>query len=242
MRQRSTDETEENDPKKPKEDILGALQKIKNELCLKISQAEVRTTAAVSAKIDSLETKIETKIEELEMKINSLSTENAELRTQNMELARRLQRMDKGNRRNNVVFTGITTAQPSTAKDEVNKLLETKIPAIKPIVDAKMITTKKGEKKIVATCKSYDDKIAIFKIKKSLKGHNNEKIFVNNDLTPEESTIQFTARKEAAAHRKNGKEVIIHEGKIKVDNDWWLYDETTKGFTKKGNFHERPYN
>lgn len=230
-RLRSPEESDGNEQKKQKDDILGAIMSMKNELIKNMAETEKRSTDTLTAKIDSLENKLGAKIAELEKEITHLHAENSELRAQNSDFAKKLQSMDRSSRRNNIIFSGIHVVHPGAAKLEVNKILIGADKDLKPVVDTRTITTKKGERKIVATCSSYEDKMAILKAKKTLKGANNENIYVNNDLTPEDSAIQFLARREAAVQRKNGHVVIVHERKIKVDNDWWTYDEQSKRFS-----------
>ena len=97
-----------------------------------------------------------------------------------------------------------------------------------PALNNVHIINSRTKPKILATCQSFEQKLHILKQKRNLKGINGESIFVNDDLTPEDSQTQFHLRQEAAKLRKENKTVQIRGNRLRVEDEWWQWSEATR--------------
>ena len=86
--------------------------------------------------------------------------EKAELINKQQELEARLDRMERQDKRTNIVITGIDQikGKPAEVKSAVNDLLTKQLKCEVQLMDAFQIKTKAGEAKIVARVASVEDK------------------------------------------------------------------------------------
>lgn len=214
--------------------ILSAINSMKVELSNKISESEKRTTQTVAAKISSLEDKLAAKILVLEQKVEKLSTENKGLRDNNTILTNRLNQIDRDRRRNNIVITGTKVNTANEATQEVQRIAvqcAVEIPAINNI---RLIKTAKRPK-ILITCTSFETKLKILKQRKEIKAESGEPIYLDDDLTPEDSRAQYLLRQEAMKLRKENKTVQIRGNRMMVDDEWWGVDVNSDTIYKMSN-------
>lgn len=233
--QRSTDTEEENSSS----DILQAIQEMNKNLEAKITESEHRTTEKVMSKIGSLEQQLLQKIDQLEIKTNHLSKENEIIKEENHILLKRITQLERISRKNNIVVTGTKVINITEASKEMNRISSLYAPNYPKVNNIRMIQSKQHTK-IIGTCSSFEHKVEIMRQKKYIKGTEGNLIFIDNDLTKEDSKINYHARQEATKLRKEGKKVIIRDDRIKIEDDWWQYDPETETFSKKLDFPKRP--
>lgn len=71
---------------------------------------------------------------------------------------------------------------------------------------------------------SQEEKTKVMQSKSKLKGKN---IFIDNDLTENESCVQKKLREVATKERQEGKTVKVGYKKLIIEGKDWLWDDTT---------------
>ena len=161
------------------------------------------------------------------------------MKQQNRLLNERISQMERSNRKNNIVVSGVQVSTWEEASEAIDKISAKYAPRFQKPHSIRMVKTKTLPK-IIATCTSLEHKLSIMKKKKDIKGPNGEPVFVDNDVTKEDSKILFFARQEAKKLRLQGKKVIIRDDKIIVDGQWLQFNAETETFNEKLDFQKRP--
>lgn len=168
--------------------------------------------------------------------IKKLQAENREIKDENEELQKenkkikedmdkvgeRLKRLEKEKRRNNIVITGlkIDTDKEDTLRDTMEKFIENGIKVIAGVKAAHKL----GPNTCLVELEGKEDKKQIMQNKRILKDRSNEKIYINDDLTPEERDVARIIRGVAKEEKKNGKRVKIGYEKISIDDKWFKWN------------------
>lgn len=156
-------------------------------------------------------------------RITALESENAKLKSQNEDLSHRITRLEEDNRRYNVVVTGLKAKDYNEARSGISNMIKE---SGKPNVNfgnVRLIRTKSEVSKIVITCRTFEDKLQLMRNKVSYKTSDGNPIFLNDDLTPRQSEIQFKVRAAAKTLRAEGKSVKTRNGCLKVEDGPWLF-------------------
>lgn len=85
-----------------------------------------------------------------------------------------------------------------------------------------------GEKICLIEMEKEEEKEKIMKSKHKLKDINDEKIYINNDMTKKEREKSKEIRKIAKNERDKGKNVKIGYNKINVDGKEWKWNKDTE--------------
>lgn len=151
--------------------------------------------------------------------------------------------LDRDRRRNSVVISGLTATNPEVAVVVINKALKTSgVEPTPTIKNVRILRLKSGQKMIdMMTFQSLEKKRVIMKNKRNIKTVDGNPVFIDDDLSPEDSEIQFLARKTAREWRESGKDVKIGSDQIKVDGTWWKYNAATGDFSKKVEFNKKDF-
>ena len=156
--------------------------------------------------------------------IKQLKEENRKMITRIELLETRLMRVEKLEKKNNIVIKG-ADIQNDPPKQEVAEFLQSTIQVQAKIIEATKIKTTLGKDIIVAKLGSWEDKQNIMQAKSKLKG---TKVFVDNDLTKEENRVQANLRKLAKNERDQEKNVKVGYQKLIVDKQIWDWDGKTE--------------
>lgn len=194
----------------------------------KIMASEGRT----AEKISTLEQNLIQKITDLDEKTHQLARENAAIKEQNHLLAERISQMERVNRKNNIMVTGAKISNLEEAKATMDRLSQEHARDFPKIHNVRLIATKL-KSKVIGTCDSLEHKIHIMRQRKDITGTEGEKLFIDDDLTKEDSRIQYLARQVAKGLRQEGKKVVIRDDKMAIDDQWWQYDHDTEKFSRK---------
>lgn len=171
--------------------------------------------------------------------IGRISAENKELKQRIGYLENKIEKTDREKRKMNIIIKG--KYFPENAKAEmVQKFLEEKIGVKTKLNEIQHVGTKgKGEKTIVrATVDNLDGKRMIMKNKKKLRGSN---YYIDDDLTDAEQLIQKKIREIGKTEKSKGNKIIIAYQKIKIDEEWFRWDNET-GKIIKHSENEHPKN
>lgn len=145
----------------------------------------------------------------------STTLPNAEDRL--MEIEQRLEKQDRARRKLNVIIKGLD-ATPNTVKEITTNFLHSRFHRNDCLADARVIGSNSNSEAILATLKSWEDKLAILRMKKSVLG--NQQIFIEHDNTPTERVIERHLRKVEKVERAKGKEVVRAYGRLRIDGVW----------------------
>jgi len=150
---------------------------------------------------------------------------------ENEELKRRINQMERREKKANIVIRGVGNKEDSALKIAKEVVRNTGGGEVESeIVDAFNIG-RGGAKVILVKMSSYDSKREVMKNRSKLKG---SRIYVDarDDLTSEDDKIQRNIRKWAKAESAKGKRVNVRTGKCLVDGTMYEWDEERQEMSK----------
>lgn len=89
---------------------------------------------------------------------------------------------------------------------------------------------------IVAECKSIENKLLILRSKKQFVrtvGNETHPVYIDSDLPQQDRMAQGRLRAIAKEMREKGKDVRMGFGSLKVDGEWYQFDQEADGVVKK---------
>lgn len=198
------------------------------------------TVDSLSVRMTGVEEAIKTSVDKLEKRFDDREKEweieRVALRQTQAQLESRLDQLERREKRNCVVISGLNVVNRENAVVVVNGLFSGQGVTVE---EARVINTKGDRPKVVAKFKCFDDKLKVLKAKKDLAMIDTEgksvPIFVNDDLTKKDQHIQFRGRELAKEMRGKKKAVIIGLRKLSIDGEWHFWDEATQTFAKPKN-------
>lgn len=157
-----------------------------------------------------------------EDEIRSLKRENEEMKTKFKELNLRLDNMEKGKIRNNLVISGLKLDAEGgeNLKEEINNFIREKLGIEVKLKGVRKIGTDKG----IVEVENFDDKSKILKHKYKLKTLN-QHIYVDSELTKTDRVTQAKIRNEAKELRASGKQVKVAYRKAIIEGEVWKWNE-----------------
>lgn len=194
----------------------------------------------LAQRMDSMENTFLEKLGEvtalMEEKERKWQIEKKELVARSNDLENRIDQLERRERRNNVIITGVS-ANRDNCKQVVNQLFAQVSDSVR-VVEATCLSSQK-EGRILARFGSFEDKLSIIKNKKALvridENGINRQIFINDDLTKKDQEISFHARKFAKRMKDEGKDARLGFRKVFVDGQLFLWEEDSKTFINKKN-------
>lgn len=194
------------------------------------------TLTNVQTQITEMRVNVDAKLDQLNNKFADWQNEKAELLQKQTELEERLDRIERQQKRNNIVVTGVAVEAQAQANNVIEQLLKAKLNMNLKVGNAFYIKTKSGANKIIATMNSYEDKNAVMKSKRKLNDVGGPvKIFINDDLIPKDEFIQYQARIFAKKMRDSGKDAKIAFKKVYVNNVAHIWDANSESFINRKN-------
>lgn len=215
--------------------LEGKISTMYQDLVGEMRKSEERLSKLLMAKIDQMEAKIEVTVKAVKGELQKLTTENTKLKAQNDKISRRLFHLERDQRRNNIIVTGIEARSAAEAHQIIKSVINPSKGSNVELSNVRVLKTASGTK-VIATCRSLEEKLHIMRQKKHLRGPKGNPVYVSDDLTPEDSEIQFQARLQAKRMRNEGKDVQIGFGRLRVDGIWYMYEQATQSFSRKQNF------
>lgn len=194
-----------------------------------------------TVRMSTMETGIKDSVAELAKRIDIRekvwAEEKAALTNTQMQLESRLDQLERRERRNNILISGLNVNREN-AMVVVNGLfagLEQPV----TVDEVSVITAQGGKPKVLARLKNFDDKMKVIKSKKGLSmlDTKGEKVpvFVNDDMTKKDQLIQFRGRALAKEMRAKQKVVKIGFRKLSIDGAWHVWDDATEAFVNAKN-------
>ncbi|KAI4465054.1 hypothetical protein MML48_3g00011868 [Holotrichia oblita] len=154
-----------------------------------------------------------------------MKRENEGIRKEMKQVSKHMEIMEKTVKENNVVVSGF-----KIVTDDGNKLREGMSNMLKEHlnVDVKPKQARKLGEKTCLLELSSEDKELIMQNKSKLRRVQNERIFINEDLTNAELKMRKVIRAKAQEERAKGREFKIGFRKLIVDKREWRWDRNKR--------------
>lgn len=235
-RERSSPEsTNTNASKKPNMSSEAKLDHL-----LKTMEALNNKFQVVEDKMGNMESNIKDEVrglkELMELKERKWEEEKRELINTQKQLEGRLDYMERSQRRNNAIITGV-----EATRENVNVVVENLFAKISQPVKPLEISCFKtlSASKIFVRFRNFEDKMRVFKEKRELKHTTADgkmiPAYINDDHSKKDQEINFHMRKFAKEMRNKKKEVKFGFRKLCVDGEWHCWDEDAKNLVGQKN-------
>lgn len=177
--------------------------------------------------VNSMSAKLESKFAEWE-------EEKQQLLTHQKAMEKRLNELERRERRNNALITGLEATREDV-KVVVNKAFAGLDQPVE-VVEATVFKQQSGTCKIFVRFNNFEEKMAVFRQKKKLQTADGKgQVFINDDLTRREQEMQYHGRMFAKTMREQKKSVKMGYGKMCVEGEWWTWDDETKSYVNRKN-------
>uniref|UniRef100_A0A6P7FDG7 Uncharacterized protein LOC114328934 n=1 Tax=Diabrotica virgifera virgifera TaxID=50390 RepID=A0A6P7FDG7_DIAVI len=173
-------------------------------------------------------------------KFKDIQTENIELKKQLVVVQNRMEIIEKKERQNNLIITGLDINET-----EPEKVVEETVNNIKKYlkVEAEINrVTKIGNKRYKVEMVNLNKKKEILSNKKKLKDVPGARIFIDEDLTYQERRIQKIIREQAKLERNQGKNVKVAYKKMIVNNQVWVWNRQSETLEEQHDHNKIIYN
>lgn len=164
--------------------------------------------------------------DKLDSFIGKWQAEKAEIDQRQNQLEERLDRLERQEKRNNIVVVGMKSSD--TPKTAVNELIAKQMGVNVAAVDAFQIKLRSGQTRIIAKLNSWTDKMEIMKAKSKLP----KDIYINDDLIPKDRVLRAKAVEFAKTFPKDGPKAQIRVGKVIVDGKTYTWEAATDSFVE----------
>lgn len=193
------------------------------------------TLTSVQTQVTEMRCSIDGKLEQLGKAVEQWQNDKTDIVKRQSELELRLDRIERQQKRNNIVVTGAVDNGSDRASTVIEQLLKSQL-GLSVKVDSAFRVKGRSGAKIVATLNSLDDKSAVMIAKKKLRvADGNSKIFISDDLIPKDEFIQYQGRIFAKKMREEGKDVKIGFKKVFVNNTPYIWDTEQESFINRKN-------
>lgn len=202
-------------------------------------QAILNLQTGITTRMDNLEDHMKMIAKDInekwEEKEKKWQMERAEMINHQKSLEGRLNELERRDRRNNAIITGLPIDNTTDAKNTVNKYFAHLDRPVQ-VNEAYEIKQQGGAGKIVIKFQNFADKMLIYKQKKSLMTTDGKsKVYINDDRTRREQEIEFHGRMLAKKLRKENKTVKMGYERLQVDGQWMIWDSEARTFTSQKN-------
>ncbi|XP_043474887.1 DNA ligase 1-like [Leptopilina heterotoma] len=208
------------------------------EKMLKSIGSEIKEDLKVQLK-DQKEDLIKEWSERLEAREKEWRKEKENWKKEKEELFQRIRRLEsdkekkeRENRKLNIVLKGVEFSEEKIeekVEEFIEKSLNVKINVVNAYVVRKNKDDKKG-KMVVAKLHSWDMKKQIMKKKKELQ----RGIYIDDDLTEKERSIQQEVRRRAREERDKGKNTKIGYMSVQIEGKWLRWNDWEECFIEEG--------
>lgn len=221
------------DRKKSISDSSGAMTTSIDNMPKLMEEFLVKLRVEMNGRLQQIEEKMEKGFksieEKMDGKLKQIIDENVKLKKNQAELEKRIDQMERREKRNNLIITGLQLKPNETVINSVEGLFG-------EMVDRKLVIKEAftiGNKKVLVKMDNFEDKLSLMKNKMKLKNRSgDQKIYLDDDMTTNERKIQFKARQWANDAKKEGKKVKVGYKKIQINDKWHLWDENKEQFVE----------
>ncbi|KAJ3666632.1 hypothetical protein Zmor_002067 [Zophobas morio] len=152
--------------------------------------------------------------------IRSIREENAKMREKLLALERKVERIEKKERKNNIVIKELET-DGTNIKEKAEEFLKNQVGVEVGLESVYQVQTQKSNPLIIAKVNNWQEKMLIMKNKKNLKG---SKKFIEDDMTSMERETQWKLRQIARENRAMRKRAKVMYQKIIIDGEGWKWN------------------
>lgn len=204
----------------------------------KVSQKEFKSSLEeVNATQGDIKKELAEFKQSIQEKESRWQEERADLVSMNKQLESRLDQLERNERRNNAILSGVDVSREN-ATGVVKELFAKLDPTIKTS-EIRDFKTQAGASKIFVRFANLEDKMKVFKAKQKLTISDNKgasrPVFINDDLSKKDQQINFLARKLARDFRAHNKTVKLAYRKLCVDGEWLAWNEEGEKFEAQKN-------
>lgn len=167
--------------------------------------------------------KLKDEMEEVKQSNLAIRKENNELKKELKYTTDRMEKLEREQKANNVVIQGLTidTYDQEVIKEKVTNFIEQKLN-----INIKIEKTQKlGDKTYLVKVTSRTEKLKIMQNKKKLRLLQEDRIYINDDLTKEEMRIQREVRRKANEEKNKGKKTKVGYQKVTIDGKLWSWNK-----------------
>lgn len=192
-----------------------------------MKQAEERQAVRIAEAEERIKAAVDQRVTDLEHKVEEVQRRNEELTVANKELTLRITQLERDSRRTNFIATGIEFDTPNDGFKKLNEVVRSATNGAVSTDGIRTFTLKDGSKKIVAKCRTENDKRILFAQKKSLStlcNGTSRPIYLNNDLPREDREAQWHLRRIAKEKRAEGIEVRVAGNRISIGGKWFEWN------------------
>lgn len=165
-----------------------------------------------------------------ERDIKMLKEENKILKERVLTLENKISQSEKREKKNNIVVKGVNMNEV-LIKNEVETFLKTELDLNITIRAAEVIKPKSAKPFVLVKLNSWQDKVAVMKTKKKLRGTNK---YIDDDLTQEEQKMQASLREIAKLEKGKGRDAKVGYGRIFIDRERWDWNQHLGEIVRNG--------
>ncbi|KAH0812087.1 hypothetical protein GEV33_010708 [Tenebrio molitor] len=184
--------------------------------------------AAMREENGELRKELVTVREEMRRREEKGQVEKADWTKRMKMIEEKMEQREKKERKNNVIITGIG-AKSGNIERGMEEWLGREIGVKVNVKEAFKINK---DKMMLAKIESWEQKKNILLNKSKLKEKEDERMYIDDDLTKEEREIQKKLRELAREERNKGKRVKIGYRKIQINGEWFRWDEREEKLKK----------
>lgn len=166
--------------------------------------------------------------ENMQQEIEKLKEEKINLSLRISQLERTTEREEKQKRRENIIIKG-SSFQEENLKENITKYLNKKLEIEIEVSEAYLIG-KGTNKNVIAKLKNFNQKLDVLKNKRKLQ---QEKIFIQSDMTVREREIQANLREIAREEREKGNIAKVGYNYIVINKAIYDWNEMTQSITER---------
>lgn len=142
------------------------------------------------------------------------------------KLKRWMEVKEKEERRNNIVIRGIKIEErENLQKGWIENMIKEKLD-----LDVKVTKSWASGTVIIGSLENEEMKKEVMRSKNKLRG---ERIFIENDLTWEERSVQREIARWVKEEKEKGRSIQIGTGRVKINGIWKKWEEVDKGNARK---------
>lgn len=146
-----------------------------------------------------------------------------------LELENRLDRLERNEKRNNVVISGLPSINGAQIKEKVNELFRRELKLEIPLKEVFQFTLASGSTKTIVKLQSSEEKTKIMRAKKDLP----KDIFINDDLIKRDRFLRAKGRHFAKTAAGPGDDVRVMTGRVCINKEVFHWCDDSQSFKGK---------
>lgn len=137
------------------------------------------------------------------------------------EIEKKMELRERKERRRNIIVKGLVTKE-GEKREVIGKIIREVGVEVEVKDMSRVGTREEGKEFWLVRLGSEEQKREVMKRKRRLKG---DKMRITDDLTWRERKIKWKLEEIARSEEGRGKKVWVRYGKIRIGEEWWIWDE-----------------